>query len=121
MAFTAFTASTAVSATQSPRAARWLWVATSSVAVASFVALVTQPAHAQDRDAPRLKTESPYFFVKSNDPTLDQLPLKSTQVDVRISGVIADVTVTQQYKNEGTRTIEAKYFSPAPPRPPCTA
>ncbi len=97
----------------SPRMARWLWVATSSLAMACFVALVTQPAHAQDRDAPpRLKTESPYFFVKSNDPTLDQLPLKSTKVDVRISGVIADVTVTQQYKNEGTRAIEAKYLFP---------
>jgi Ca-activated chloride channel homolog len=102
----------AISATHSPRAARWFWVATSSLAVACFVALVTQTAHAQDRDAPRLKTESPYFFVKSNDPSVDQLPLKSTQVDVRISGVIADVTVTQQYKNEGTRAIEAKYVFP---------
>jgi Ca-activated chloride channel homolog len=102
----------AISATHSPRAARWFWVATSSLAVACFVALVTQTAHAQDRDAPRLKTESPYFFVKSNDPSVDQLPLKSTQVDVRISGVIADVTVTQQYRNEGTRAIEAKYVFP---------
>ncbi len=93
--------------------ARWLWVATSSLAVACFVALVAQPARAQDRDAPpRLKTESPYFFVKSSDPALDQLPLKSTKVDVRISGVIADVTVTQQYKNEGQRAIEAKYVFP---------
>ena len=43
---------------------------------------------------------------------MDQLPLKSTQVDVRISGVIADVTVTQHYKNEGQRAIEAKYVFP---------
>jgi Ca-activated chloride channel homolog len=92
--------------------ARWLWLATTGVAAAAFVALVTQPARAQDRDAPRLKTESPYFFVKSDAPSVDQLPLKSTQVDVRISGVIADVTVTQRYKNEGTRAIEAKYVFP---------
>ena len=46
------------------------------------------------------KTLSPYFFVKSDDPALDQLPLKSTSANVNISGVIADVTVTQTYKNE---------------------
>ena len=32
--------------------------------------------------SPRLKTESPYFFVKSDDPAVDQLPLKATEVDV---------------------------------------
>ena len=37
------------------------------------------------------KTLSPYFFVKSDDPGLDQLPLKSTSVQVNITGVIADV------------------------------
>ncbi len=92
--------------------ARWLWLATAGMATLCFVALVAESAHAQDRDAPRLKTESPYFFIKSDDPTVDQLPLKSTQVDVRISGVIADVTVTQRYKNEGQRAIEAKYVFP---------
>ena len=112
MMFAAISATPSPHSPTSPRAARWLWVATSSLAVACFVVLVTQTAHAQDRDAPRLKTESPYFFVKSNDPALDQLPLKSTRVDVRISGVIADVTVTQQYKNEGQRAIEAKYVFP---------
>ena len=106
----------AISAPHSPRAARWLWVASSSLAVACFVALVTQPSHAQDSNAPRLKTESPYFFVKSNDLAIDQLPLKSTKVDVRISGVIADVTVTQHYKNAGTRAIEAKYVFPSSTR-----
>ena len=37
------------------------------------------------------KTLSPYFFVKSDDPSVDQLPLKSTSADVKIVGVIADV------------------------------
>ena len=95
-----------------PHVARWLWITTTSLAAACFLALVAQSAQAQDRDAPRLKTESPYFFVKSDDPAVDQLPLKSTQVDVRISGVIADVTVTQHYRNEGQRVIEAKYVFP---------
>ncbi len=95
-----------------PHPGRWLWLATVSTAAACFVALVAHPAQAQDRDAPRLKTESPYFFVKSDDPGIDQLPLKSTTVDVKISGVIADVVVTQTYKNEGQRAIEAKYVFP---------
>lgn len=95
-----------------PRVARWLWLATTSLAAACFVALISQSAQAQGGDAPRLKTESPYFFVKSDDPAVDQLPLKSTQVDVRISGVIADVTVVQRYKNEGQRAIEARYVFP---------
>ncbi len=55
---------------------------------------------------------SPYFSVKSDDPTLDRLPLKSTRVDVSIAGVIADVTVTQRYRNEGQRPIEARYVFP---------
>jgi Ca-activated chloride channel family protein len=59
------------------------------------------------------KTASPYFFVHSNEPETDRLPLKSTTVDVNVSGVMADVTVTQVYKNEGTRPIEAIYIFPA--------
>jgi Ca-activated chloride channel homolog len=101
---------------QAPRAARWIWFATLSAAAVCFVSITLRPAHAQgrahDANAPRLKTESPYFFVKSDDPTVDQLPLKSTQVDVKISGVIADVVVTQTYKNSGQRAIEAKYVFP---------
>jgi Ca-activated chloride channel family protein len=100
-----------------PHKPRWLWLSTTLLAATCFVALVASPAQAQDRDAaPRQKTESPYFFVKSNDPTLDQLPLKSTQVNVQVSGVIADVTVLQTYKNEGQRAIEAKYVFPGSTR-----
>ncbi|MDA7419148.1 VIT domain-containing protein [Xenophilus arseniciresistens] len=84
------------------------------LAVGCFALLTLRPVHAQP--APREKTESPYFFVKSDSPELDRLPLKSTQVDVRIAGVIADVTVTQSYRNEGTRPIEAKYVFPGSTR-----
>ena len=62
------------------------------------------------------KTLSPYFFVKSDDPTVDQLPLKYTSADVKIVGVIADVVVTQVYKNEGKNAIEAIYIFPASTR-----
>ena len=61
------------------------------------------------------KTLSPYFFVKG-DPDVDRLPLKDTRVEVAISGVIADVRVTQVYRNEGTRPINASYVFPASTR-----
>ncbi len=61
------------------------------------------------------KTLSPYFHVYG-DPTLDSLPLKDTQVDVAISGVIADVRVRQTYRNEGSRAINATYVFPASTR-----
>lgn len=90
--------------------ARWLCAVAASAAAACFLTLA--PAARAQEAGPRLTTESPYFFIKGGDPDVDRLPLKSTKVDVRISGVIADVTVTQQYKNEGTRPIEAKYVFP---------
>ncbi|HBZ57034.1 MAG TPA: trypsin, partial [Syntrophobacteraceae bacterium] len=62
------------------------------------------------------KTLSPYFFVKSDSPDLDSLPLKSTSAAVNVAGVIADVKVTQVYKNEGKRPIEAVYVFPASTR-----
>lgn len=59
------------------------------------------------------RTSSPYFFILSDDPTTDQLPLKSTSAEVRIAGVIADVSVTQVYRNEGNNVLEAIYVFPA--------
>ncbi|MFZ1701343.1 MAG: VIT and VWA domain-containing protein [Pyrinomonadaceae bacterium] len=61
------------------------------------------------------KTLSPYFFV-SGDPTIDRLPLKDTRVQINVSGVIADVRVTQVYRNEGVRPINATYMFPASTR-----
>jgi len=83
------------------------------IALSLFAAILTlawSPARADDSEAP--KAESPYFFIDSDDPGTDRLPLKSTRVDVRISGVIADVSVTQHYRNEGQRPIEARYVFP---------
>ena len=79
-------------------------------------ALSARSALAQGSDTPRLKTQSPYFYLPGGDSALDALPLKATQVDVRIAGVIADVTVTQTYRNEGQRAIEAKYVFPGSTR-----
>ena len=72
-------------------------------------------AHAQTAEGGD-KTLSPYFFVKSDDSSVDQLPLKATSVAVSIAGVIADVKVTQVYKNTGQKPIEAIYVFPASTR-----
>src|SRR5688572_29430736 len=61
------------------------------------------------------KTLAPYFFVQG-DPNVDHLPLKGTNVDIAVSGVIADVRVVQSYQNEGTRPINATYVFPASTR-----
>ena len=62
------------------------------------------------------KTLSPYFFIKNGDPALDHFPLKSTNAEVNINGVIADVVIPQQYQNSGTRPINARYIFPASTR-----
>ncbi|HEX6904663.1 MAG TPA: VIT domain-containing protein [Thermoanaerobaculia bacterium] len=62
------------------------------------------------------ETLSPYFFVENGDPEVDRLPLKETKADVHIAGVIADVVVTQVYRNEGSRPINARYVFPASTR-----
>jgi len=73
-------------------------------------------AGAGSSEAPEDKTLSPYFAVKSDDPATDRLPLLSTTATVDIAGVIADVHVTQVYKNDGKRAIEAIYTFPASTR-----
>jgi Ca-activated chloride channel family protein len=82
--------------------------------LAALLLMISPPTRADDSEAPQ--AESPYFFVHSDDPGTDRLPLKSTTVDVRIAGVIADVTVTQHYRNEGQRAIEARYVFPGSTR-----
>jgi Ca-activated chloride channel family protein len=62
------------------------------------------------------KTLSPYFVVEGGAPGVDAMPLESTRADVHITGVIADVVVTQTYRNDGDRTINAKYVFPASTR-----
>jgi Ca-activated chloride channel homolog len=80
------------------------------LALAAFAA--AQPADLPDQD----KTLSPYFFVQSDDPSTDRLPLLKTSAEVNIAGVIADVKVTQVYKNDGKKPIEAIYVFPGSTR-----
>src|SRR5512143_1470356 len=79
--------------------------------------VLAMPAPAGPMETPEAdKTLSPYFAVKSDDPDLDRLPLLSTKADVSIAGVIADVKVTQVYKNDAKKSIEAVYTFPASTR-----
>lgn len=75
--------------------------------------LVSVIVFANNRNSDSEKTsESPYFLVLSENG-VENFPLLSTKADVNISGVIADVLVTQTYKNDGKKPIEAKYVFPA--------
>src|SRR5262245_11682686 len=80
----------------------------------SLIAIATFPlfGSAQTQND---KTLAPYFFVQG-DPGVDHLPLKDTQVQINVSGVIADVKVLQTYRNEGMRPINARYVFPASTR-----
>jgi Ca-activated chloride channel homolog len=62
---------------------------------------------------PPEKTLAPFFVIEHGDPKVDQLPLQSTRVDVSITDVVAEVTVTQVYENRGQRPINTKYVFPA--------
>ncbi len=86
--------------------------AAAALGVTLFVALraAAEPLDPGDR------TLSPYFFVRSEDPRVDRLPLKATEAEVRIVGVIANVTVTQVYRNEGMHPLEAIYVFPGSTR-----
>ncbi|MBC7976795.1 MAG: VWA domain-containing protein [Myxococcales bacterium] len=62
------------------------------------------------------KTLSPYFEVEGGDARIEAMPLEATRADVRITGVISDVVVKQTYRNDGAKTISARYVFPASTR-----
>jgi Ca-activated chloride channel homolog len=62
------------------------------------------------------RTLSPYFYVEGREAGEESFPLKSTAVDAVITGVIADVRVTQEYANMGAGPINARYIFPASTR-----
>lgn len=70
----------------------------------------------EKNDEKKDKTLSPYFFVENDSSGIDALPLKKTSANVKILGVIADVTVKQVYVNKGKTPLEAVYVFPASTR-----
>jgi Ca-activated chloride channel homolog len=83
-----------------------------------LVALVAIPAvAAADPKQPEPdKTLSPYFEIEGGDARIEAMPLESTHADVHIAGVISDVVVKQTYRNDGDKTISARYVFPASTR-----
>ena len=85
-------------------------------AIVLIALLILSLPDAWAQNAPRPTTQSPYFYIPGSQPGVDELPLKNTDVNVNISGVIADVTIVQTYRNQGSRPIEAKYIFPGSTR-----
>ena len=73
--------------------------------------LVSSDVLAQSEN-PSTKTESPYFKPANGDKELDYLPLKSSNATVKISAMVADITIEQTYTNNGTKPLEAIYVFP---------
>ncbi|UCG96091.1 MAG: VWA domain-containing protein [Burkholderiales bacterium] len=65
---------------------------------------------------PETRSLAPYLVAEGGRPGVDALPLKRTEVAATIAGVIADVRVTQVYRNEGTSPVDARYVFPASTR-----
>jgi Ca-activated chloride channel family protein len=85
-------------------------------ALLSLAALRGTAAADPPAPPPPDRTLSPYFVVDGGDPGVDALPLKATSAAIDVSGVIASVTVTQTYANEGKRPLHARYVFPASTR-----
>jgi len=77
--------------------------------------LPVQYVHAEEENAKEDedKTCAPYFYVETDDVSVDSFPLKKTSVTADINGMIADIHVVQSYANEGTKPINACYVFPA--------
>ncbi len=78
----------------------------------TFILLLVHPIGIFAQSESSSKTLSPYFLVTSKLSQLEQFPLKATAAEVKIVGTIADVRVTQTYKNQGSSVIEAVYVFP---------
>ncbi|MBC7863142.1 MAG: TonB family protein [Bacteroidia bacterium] len=86
-----------------------------SITLGLAISLGTVSAQVTDENG-RKRSESPFFEILGKRGETETLPLLSTNADVNIAGVIADVKVTQVYVNRGSTPIEASYIFPASSR-----
>lgn len=89
-----------------------------AVAVLGFVLGWSTHARAQQHHAfadGAGDAQSPHFVVKSAG-AVGTLPLQSTDVQVYVAGMLADVQVTQHYRNTGDVPLEAEYVFPGSTR-----
>lgn len=59
---------------------------------------------------------SPYFLIEGGDSGTESLPLKKTTTKVKLNGYIAQVEMTQLYRNQGATPINASYIFPGSTR-----
>ncbi len=83
-----------------------------ALVIGGLVTTAARPGDTGARPESGDKTLAPYFVVLSEDSEKDALPLKSTHADVKIAGVVAEVKITQVYRNNGKKTLEAIYVFP---------
>jgi Ca-activated chloride channel homolog len=98
---------------------RWSWFGALAVIIGCLALVALKPLTHEMKPGKRGsddQTLSPYFVVLGADSATDALPLKSTGAQVKIAGKVAEVTVTQVYKNQGQKTLEAIYVFPASTR-----
>ncbi|MEI6091762.1 MAG: VIT domain-containing protein, partial [bacterium] len=82
------------------------------ILVLAFVVLTTISLFAQDPISENV-SGSPYLIIIKDSPKKADVELTKTDVDVNISGVIADVTVRQYYRSTSDQVLEAVYVFPA--------
>lgn len=76
------------------------------------ISILAQPDTRNSKTPDTKDADTPYIKATANGAPVDNLPLLLTTVDSTITGIIADVTVTQYYKNDGELPVEAIYVFP---------
>jgi len=77
-----------------------------------IVSLLAIPINAQLKETSEEKDSSSPYFLVQGEADVESFPLLETRADVNIAGVTAEVELTQVYKNDGKKTIEAVYIFP---------
>jgi Ca-activated chloride channel family protein len=81
-------------------------------ALLTSLAVALAAAHSTPAPALDDTTRAPHFVIPLVAGEVDPLPLESVESDVRVAGVIAEVTLKQTWRNRGTRPLEATYVFP---------
>jgi Ca-activated chloride channel family protein len=82
----------------------------------AWLLLAATPGTVRAEPTDPYRSLSPYFVVEGADSAVDGMPLEASRAEINIAGVMADVVVTQVYRNQGTTPIHARYVFPASTR-----
>jgi Ca-activated chloride channel family protein len=82
----------------------------------SLLLLLPQAFAAAETGADGNSPLSPYFLIEGDDSGVETLPLKKTSAKVKLNGYMANVVITQIYRNQGDSPINATYIFPGSTR-----